>query len=175
MSDELVVTCAEAHPAVLRLRGLFSRALPAGVPFVTVFHEAAHAVLLGLEPPWDSVEIDRLLSLMRSARRVREEVRAGLVGGLAGAAHGLPFDPVRGAAATGAIALLNERQHHGDVAGIVSVTMSLVDDVTAGAGPTLDELRGLMPRTLRLARRERRRPKVRAAVRALAALSGAAP
>ena len=140
--------------------------------YMVVAHEAAHGRELLGAPPWPAEAIDEALMALRPAARVREELRAAMVGYRLAALCGMPGRPARAGIALVMVATrLNERLNGGRVEALAP----LIAEVTAGVGPHAAEALALRPRVARQLRAFERRYDLDAAARRVASAAGAAP
>lgn len=140
--------------------------------YLLVAHEAAHGQGLLGAPPWPAGAIDDALKALRPAARVREELRAILVGYRLAEICGMPGRPTRaGVGLVVTAARLNERLNGGRVEGLGP----LLVEVAFGGGAHAAEALALKTRVARQIRAFELRYDVDAAARRVASLAGAAP
>ena len=144
-------------PAMRALRGMFCVSMST-LSYEMIVHEAGHVAIFGFEPPWDPVEVDERLMRLSPAARVREEIRAALVGARLAALCGMPtVDPLEDAVGIGVIARLNEQDNGGEVSAVLGLARRLFDEATGGGGPLVDRARAMMPAVRRQVHRVVRR------------------
>lgn len=171
--DLVGVALVEDTRPILALRQMFCVPLPT-LSYQMLVHEAGHAARLGLDPPWDPTEVDRLLMQLSPAARVREEIVVALIAARLAALCGMPAgDPLEEAAGVGVVARMNEQDNRGSVAAVLGLALRLLGEAADGKGPLRDRAKVLMPLARRQARRQALAVDFDAVARRIGAMIGA--